>query len=508
MYETLMQTLRTCFGSGALRVSLIVAITLIVFSLAAHASSVFRQQFRRWRESHGWRGSLSGLWSAVFKTLVVFVLARVLIVAMVYQSNLFERQHGRITDRNRSAVLMKWGGPHEQQELGVSHTKKRIWITRQLRLEDEKQTIVSESFWKDENRPVEAVGGKLPTVISTREEVREIPVEQRSIVSADVTVVLRSNPRRLGNANYAGYDDEWKLAYVVANHDSEATVAHLNFALPAETGLFDGMYLRVDGTNILDTVKSEGSALSWEMPMAVGEKKTVELGYRSRGLEHLRYIPKRMSQTGHYRVAVTIAGISPAKLDYPIGSMPPAENLQSIKSVPYTLTWNLDNALTSYDIGIKLPVAEQPAYYFATLLREAPVGLILLLILLVAPRLAAGEPVRLDTVGILAAAYYLVFTFMGRLADLMTGFSGPFAIAAALLTAVIVWFRMRDSESLLLRTQDTLAFSAMAILYPLSVVDGDRTAFWMQLFYISILVYVCALLVHRRLAVLPDKLQD
>jgi hypothetical protein len=40
--------------------------------------------------------------------------------------------------------------------------------------------------------------------------------------------------------------------------------------------------------------------------------------------------------------------------------------------------------------------------------------------------------------------------------------------------------------------QDTLAYAAVAILFPLAVIDTDRTGLWMQLTYLAVLFYVCA----------------
>jgi hypothetical protein len=51
--------------------------------------------------------------------------------------------------------------------------------------------------------------------------------------------------------------------------------------------------------------------------MPPGSQCVVETGYRSRGLEYLRYIPARMSPTAHYRITVKVDGIPAEKLDYP-----------------------------------------------------------------------------------------------------------------------------------------------------------------------------------------------
>lgn len=500
MYEPLMHILRQFLGRGFLYTALVAAGVLVVITLAARRSPAFREGVASFRERRGWRAVLVDLGGGVFSFLLLILLARLLITAMVYEAGVFAHEHGRVTDRNRSAVLMKWGLPHEQRELTVTHTRKRTWVTRQMKVDEEHGKVFTQSFWKDDAPPVAPVNGKLPIVLGTRDEERDVPVEQKSIVSADIEIAVRNNPRRLGNANYAGYDDTWKFRYVITNRYEGATTAHLFFPLPAETGLFNEMYLRVEGGDTLDAATSRDDGIAWEFNMPAGARRTVEIGYRSRGLEHLRYIPRRMSQTGHYRVKMLVTGVPPGQLDYPIGSMPPAEDISSLRGREYTLTWTLDNALTSYDIGIKLPVAKQPEYHFARLLGNAPTGLILLLVLLALPRLVAGSVVRPGIVTVLALAYFLHYTFMGRLADLLTFFWGPFLISTALLVSLVSWFRVRDrDDALYFRVQDVLAFSIMAIHFPLAVIDSARTEFWMEVFYVGILLYTCILFVRCRI---------
>ncbi len=499
MYVTVMHTLRAFLGADVrLRLALLGGLGILVVGLAAWVTPAFRASLAAWRAARGWRANLASLAVGLFKVLALFVFVRLAAVAMHNQAQGFEQQYGRVTEKNRSAVLMKWGSPHEQHELQVTHTRQRIWVTRQVKPLAEKSDIATESFWKDETPPVQAIEGRLPTVISTQEEIREVDVPQKSVVSADVSVQVRNNPRQLGHANYAGYDDTWALRYLVANLSDYPTTAYLRFPLPAETGIFDELYLRLDGSNCLDRSKSDGGALFWEAAMAPGARQVVEIGYRSRGLEHLRYIPRRMSQTGHYRVSIQVDGIPADRLDYPIGSMPPAEQLGDLRGSSYTLTWKLDNALTSYDIGIKLPMAEQPRYHYARLMSEAPVALALLLALFVLPRLILGAPVSVGTAVILGTAYFLLYTLMGHLADVLSGFARPFAIAAALLTVLVAWFRLRAPGPRLLRVQDAVGFGVFAVLFPLAVIDGDRTALWMQLLQVLMLLYLCALVLRAR----------
>ena len=493
-----MHTLRAFFGIGVLRVVLSFSLGIVVIVFAAMLGPAFREWLAKTKRTVGWQGSAAGSACGVFKFLLIFLLLRLFITALGFQAAVFEQQHGRLTEKNRSAVLMKWGYPHEQKEMSVSHTRKRVWVTRQLFVRGKGD--MSDSYWKDEVLPPRTVGGKRPKIVGTKEEIRFVPVIQKSIRSADIEVTLKNSPRKLGNANYAGYEDVWRLKYVIANESEFDTTANMSFRLPAKTGLFDEMVLSVDGKDILPDAKVHNSSLMWNVEMPARSQAAVTVGYHSRGLEYLRYIPKRMTQTGHYRFLMTLHGIPPDKLDYPIGSMPPKENIDDLGPGPYTLTWKLDNALTSYDIGIRLPDAEQPEYVFARLLRQSPSGLIFLVVLLAVTRIMLRQPVRPELVAILCTAYGLHYTFMGRLADFLPGFIWPFTLSAATISVIIAWFRFKDDERPILRVMDIVIFVIVVVLYPLAIVDKETTSFWMQLLYLSSLIHVCLLLIANRIS--------
>ena len=507
LYETLMTVVRTFFGSGLYLTALKFAVPTVLVALIAWSSPAFRAWCGSWRDRGGWRAIFVALPTAGVKLLVVFILARLIIVAMVHQAQTFEYQHGNVTEANRSAVLMKWGYPHEQRELNVTFSAKRTWVTRQLLIpatdDKKKDTFTSDTYWKDAEPGIKPIDGVMPKVVSVQEEERSVPVEQKAIEQADVQIVLTPDARRLGGANYAGYRDSWDLRYVVVNRHDKPVTAQMHFPLPSRTGILKNLKVLVDGVSVANRATSSEDGIYWSAPMPAEGTSVVSISFDACGLDTLRYVPRRMTQTGHYRVTVTIndKDMDPRQLDWCIGSMSPDQKLDDIKTRPAKLTWTLDNALTSYDIGIKLPEAVQPNYYVARLLEEAPVGLILLLVLLVAPRLIVGRPVGLTTVGLMAAGYYLLYTFMGQLADIAPSFELSFLLSVCVLTGVVGILRLNDPSSLLMSLQDTIGFLALALFYPLAVVDVERTAFWMQVFYLAVLLYACVLVVYFR--VLP-----
>lgn len=502
MYEVLMNTLRTFIGSGPWRLALEVAVPVVALALIAWSSPAYREWFGRMKAAESWRGILVTIGAGLVKTLSVLILARLIIVAMVMQAQMFDFKHGKVTEANRSAVLMKWGYPHEQKELAVSFTTKRTWVTRQLLIpgeNQEKNTVTSDQYWKDENLPVQAVNGVLPKVISEREEQRDVSVAQKGIEEADVQVELTADERKLGGANYTGYQDAWRLQYAVVNRHEKPVTAQLRFPLPAKTGNFNKVSIVADGKNITDRTSTSEGGIRWTMPMEPGQKSVVVIAYEGRGLEYLRYIPRRMTQSGHYMVTAILNNIPVQDIDWCIGSMPPDQKLEQVRGMPYTLTWTLDNALTSYDIGIKLPEAKQPNYHVARLLKQAPVGLILLFLILVVPRLIVGTPVGLTEIALVSTGYYLLYTLMGRLADVIPDFTVSFILSAGLLSGLVAMLRLRDKTSRMLGRQDTAGFVVLGVLYPLAVVDAERTALWMQWFYLAFLAYACVLVARFRI---------
>ncbi len=499
MYDTLMLTVRRFLGQGVQTKILLILLAALALGLILWTIPAVRRWWREAQQRGGWRGLFSGLSGGAYKVALLLVVVQFLRVAMAVQADDFARQHGRITERNRDAVLMKWGSPHEQRELTVNFYTTRTYVTRQIKLPGEKGQIIEQYYWADEEQPLGEVDGHKPAVLRESREERRIVVNQQGIESADVDITVANNPRTLGGANYAGYDDTWQMRYTVTNRHDKPVRGEFTFPLPATTGVFDRMQLKLDGRDILPTVRSEGNALRWEETMQPGQSSEVVVAYQSRGLEHLRYIPRRMTQTGHYRVRMNVIGVPVAELDYPIGSMPPAEDRDSLRGQnEYMLTWDLDNAMTSYDIGIKMPVARQPQYHFASLLGQAPVGLVLLLILLVVPRFILARRIAPATVVLMLVAYYLFYTFMANFAGLVHDFTPAFLPSAVLLTGIVAALRLPDRDSRLLARQDLAAFALLVVLYPLAIIDTTRTDFWMQIFYTGILLYGCLLLGYRR----------
>jgi len=413
-----MQVVRKFFSSGLVRQVMLGSVGFVAFGLGVIASGLWRRKLAKWREAGGAGGLVVSVLASLFKLFLVVVVVRLFVVAFVVQEQSFRHKHGRVTERNRSAVLAKWGRPQEQRELSVTHYVTRTKIVEQLRAKvpdvwPAQYEYFTREYYQGEEPPILApVKGEMPEVVRTRKREERQALSLQGLVAAEVRIKIRASTRTLGGANYAGYENACTFKYEVLNPSVEKSEAELAFPMPATVVNLNRFSLAVGGEDWLPDARVSGDCLVWQMPMAPGERQTVEISYEARGLEHFRYIPARMQPKGRCRVELTVENVPPHRLDFPIGSMPSLEKLTEVKEMPYTLHWNLDNAITAYDIGVKLPLPEQPGYHVARLLGEAPLGLVVLVVMLVLTSLIWRGRVSVLDIGLLTIAYYLFYVLL------------------------------------------------------------------------------------------------
>jgi hypothetical protein len=152
-------------------------------------------------------------------------------------------------------------------------------------------------------------------------------------------------------------------------------------------------------------------------------------------------------------------------------------------------------------MGVILPKTPPAGYYVARLLHEAPFGLMLLAGVLVITWGVLGRETDLFSLGILAVSYYLFYTIIAYLSDLLPSFAGCFALAAlAALILAAAYLRLGWGRSF--AAGQTLALmAALVIYYPLAVVLADYTGLMTQMLYWTLAGYVAMLtvvMVYRR----------
>ncbi|MBM4050979.1 MAG: hypothetical protein FJ279_38270, partial [Planctomycetes bacterium] len=291
-------------------------LSMLVGTVALLTSGSWRDRIREYGQRGGILSILGDVSSGVLRTLVGLGIIAFLSAHLITESRRFSSQHGRVTEANLASVQRIWGYPHAQRELAVQHFVETTEETE-------------ESFTDDES-------GRKRTK-KTKTKVRN-QVEQNSIVGSDVSVKIRMNYRRKGSAYYTCFEDECQFRYDVQNVTEKPTEAEFRFPLPSSEGLFDSVKITVDGRDLGPRLSYKSSRIGWTMPMQPGQKATVEIGYRSRGMDYFYYQVPEPREIRNFRLRMELADVQ--DLNYPEGCMTPMKITKNGKGS--VLEWHLD----------------------------------------------------------------------------------------------------------------------------------------------------------------------
>ena len=494
MYRHILSLLEEFVGDKAEHVLVIggAALAALVLLLLSRA---WRGAVREALARGGWRAIVLGLANGLMTLAVGASLVAALGGALLVQSGLFREEQGQVTQRNYSAVQTNWGPPHEQRELSVVHT-----ITEEqsyLRFPDGNEVV--EEVGEATNLPT---GEKAPTRL--KRKVTK-PVPQNSLVRGVVTIDVQMNYRTKGSAYYTCYEDRWTFDYLVKNRSDKTTEAAYCFKPPAGQGILNDFRILVNGQDWAEHLVRSDTAQTWKMTMAPDQEVRVQVQYASRGMDYLRYTPDYMASRQGYKVSMRIHPdttlgkkrlVWKEDMSLPIGCMTPLAITDSpADGEPMVLEWDLKNVATTFGMGVVLPKVTQPGYYTARLLHEAPLGLFLLAASLVVTWMLLGKEADLLSLGILATAYYLFYTLLAYMTNLLPSFAVCFALAAMatlLVSALYVWLGWGRSWT---AHQTVLLVAAFAVYYPLAVVLTDYTGLMVQVLYWALALYAALLAV-------------
>ena len=505
MYSNFMVIVYRVLGSGLAKHLVWMVPVIAAFAAVMLCLPAWRRRERAAAEGEARFGVLTLLLAAAFRLAVAGTVVGFLAAALLVQSRLFAEKHGRVTQRNYNAVKTKWGVPHEQYDLRVRHYVMRKVIeeelangsTRRRKLAEwQPATNTEDRIVLNDERfapPTDEQERKARRWLARRTTtlVRHT-LEQDSIETAEADITLRSNPRKLGGAIYAGYDDTWKLAYTVANRSRHTTQACFRFPLPDDGyGLFDRLTVKLDGKDWIPQIRYTSGSLEWRTAMEPGQTHAVEIGYASRGLEHFRYKPGSMRE--RCVVTVHVEGIDAKRLNFPIGSMPPRDDLKTLTGSTYDLHWDLSRAVSNLDIGIIVPTATQPGYHITCLLEGAPVALALLGLTLFLSRGLLTRRFDLLPVCLVLVAFYIAHALLANLNDVVTSFPVAFAASMFPITAAVVLFWRQIDGVGFLATQSSVLVVLFSIVYPLGALGGDASGTLLHILYAVLVLYVIGL---------------
>lgn len=435
-----------------------------------------------------------------------------LICALLHvQAGLLSERQGQVTQRNYDAVRTKWGIP---QELRILHASLCVTekVTKETFAGGGERELVAPSeemlqgdedvkVLSDESFPVKR--DKDNKVIDRLEVARrEVSLRQRTlpgraVVSSAAEFDIKYNPRYLGGAGYPGYEYKADLEFDVVNPTDAPALGVFSFGLPgAGYGVYDNLQIRVDGEPQKGVSFEEGS-LQWRRVLPAQARLAVSVSYNSRGLQFLRYTPGNFLE--RCQAVMRVSGFDAARLDFPIGAMSPNTDLKTLKGEQFTLNWDLSNAVTNYSIGLIVPAPVQPGFAASVILKQAPLGIVVLLLALTISRMLLGRGFcRLSTAFSLILLYF-GYALFAYLSDGMESFYTAYgwAILPPALFGAIFW-ALRDWRQYA-GWQSAMLYLLLGAGYPLVVYQQDTAGAILNFGYVALTVYLMGLyLISRR----------
>ena len=306
-------------------------------------------------------------------------------------------------------VSQLWGGRHAQAAPSAWY-----WRSRQV------------------TKEVEVTDNRGETVIrDIEEEVLEkvaVPLSSTRI-EADLDL----EHRKKGLLWHDTYTVDFAGEYVVRLPEGATGPLELHFAFPSPQAIYDDFELVIDGENVAATADlSQG--VTARAAAAPGQETVFEIAYRSRGLDHWRYLfaPEGVAQIHDFSLSLATDF---ADIDFVPGTLSPTAKQRTADG--WTLEWSFASLVSGQNIGVDLPNKLNPGPLTARITFFAPVSLLFFITVLV--MLSALGHLELHPMHyfFLAAAYFSFHLLLAYLVDHLS-INLAFAVSAAVSLALVV----------------------------------------------------------------------
>jgi inner membrane protein involved in colicin E2 resistance len=188
------------------------------------------------------------------------------------------------------------------------------------------------------------------------------------ILQSRVSVLLALEQRRKGLLWYNLYDVDFAGHYVVRNV-TDARQVKVDFTLPDST--YSDFVLRIDG-RMIDTASAVAGANRF-VQLAPGSSATIDVAYRSRGMESWRYafVGKGVGSVNDFVLTMKTNFKS---IDFPPRTLLPTS--EQAEGNGWRLQWKYATLVTGNGIGMTIPYPLQPGPLAQRVTFWAPVSLL------------------------------------------------------------------------------------------------------------------------------------
>lgn len=229
---------------------------------------------------------------------------------------------------------------------------------------------------------------------------------------SDIAVDLKLQHRKKGLLWYSTYRVEYAGKYRLTNPTDQRAQITLVYAFPTTSGIYDNFYMKVDGQDFPD-IHPQNGTITKTIRFGPREAKTVEVTYRSQGMDEWWYIlGSDVTQMRNFKLVMTTDF---DQIDFPDNSISPVAKARNGSG--WKLTWEYGNLLSGVQIGMLMPKKMNPGPFVSHITHFAPVSLFLFLFLMFIITALRGIDIHPMNYFFVCAAFFSFHLLMAYLVD-------------------------------------------------------------------------------------------
>jgi inner membrane protein involved in colicin E2 resistance len=263
-------------------------------------------------------------------TTVAWMILGATIATRTYSSN----------DQLQGHVASTWGTAQEQSP--PTATYSTTGVINSPVVEDNKVVVHSTNVQRDFTLPLEA---------------------------SRIRVNLRLTPRQKGLLWYSTYAVDFSGTYTYRNETSNAQLINFRLKFPAQKAIYDGLEMNVNGEPV--ALSTDESGTSGQATVKPGDTATLQVAYRSQGLDSWRYkLGDGVSQARDFLLTMQTDF---RDIDFADDTLSPTS--KRITPNGWELSWQYSNLISGFQIGMTMPAKLQPGPLAGEISYAAPVSL-------------------------------------------------------------------------------------------------------------------------------------
>lgn len=321
---------------------------------------------------------------------------------------------GEFDSRLGSEVAQLWGGQHRQ-------VAPAVWVERWREVTEKEPAGVSEG---------KQIYKEVKKNVLDRDPLR--------LTQSRVKVDLQLTHRQKGLLWYDTYDVQFSGRYLARNPDTVERSIAVELLFPSAEAIYDEFVFRVNG-QAAPPAEDLTKGLKTHVAVPPGGEVTIDVGYKSRGLDDWRYafVANGVGEISDFDLVATTNFL---KVDFPPGSMSPSAKRPLNDG--WTLEWKFGSLVTGQHIGIDLPNRINPGPLAARLTAFAPVSLLFFVTVMVILGVLSGQNLHPVNYGFLSAAFFAFHLLLAYLVDHISIHTAFFAASLVSVFLVVSYLRV------------------------------------------------------------------